>query len=69
MLESSLKAFCANARLLDCFPRPVVYITQNATWPLSDITVGNIPDYMQLPLEPQKTVYLVQEYSSRPVKN
>ena len=33
------------------------YITYNATWPLSDIEVGNFPVYMQLPLEPQRALY------------
>ena len=36
---------------------PAVYITHNATQPLSDITGGNFSDYMQLPLEPQKAFY------------
>ena len=36
---------------------PGAYITHNATLPLSDITGGNLSDYMQLPLEPQKALY------------
>ena len=35
--------------------KPGTYITQNATYPLSDISRGSLSDYMQLPLEPQKT--------------
>ena len=33
------------------------YITQNATQPLSDVTGGNLSDYMLLPLEPQTDLY------------
>ena len=40
---------------------PTVYnftsITHNATLPLSDITGGNLSEYMQLPMEPQKALY------------
>ena len=47
------------------------YITQNATLPPSDITRGNLSDYMQLPLKPGKVLYYLfsrtQEYSSKPV--
>ena len=28
-----------------------------ATYPLSDIIGGNLPNYMQLPLDPQKALY------------
>ena len=34
-----------------------IYITHNASWPLSDITGGILSDYVQLPLEPQKASY------------
>ena len=30
------------------------FYSQNATEPLGNITGGNVSDYMQLPLEPQK---------------
>ena len=53
------------------------YITHNAPEPLSDITGGNLPDYVQLPLEPLKTstallffffpIPHVQSYYPRPV--
>ena len=50
---------------------PGAYITHNATSPLSDITGGNLSDYMQLPLEPQKALYCffsyMQQCSPRPV--
>ena len=39
------------------FSKPAAYVTHNATWPISDITGGNLSDYMQLPLEPQKALY------------
>lgn len=35
----------------------VPYMTHNAAWPLSDITGGNSPDYMQRLLGPQKALY------------
>ena len=37
--------------------KPGDLITHNAFYPLSDITEVNLSDYMQLPLEPQKTSY------------
>ena len=48
-----------NVRPVDCFFfKPGAYITHNATYPLSEITWGNSLGYMQLPLEPQKALYL-----------
>ena len=44
-------------RPVDCFSKPGAYITHNATKSLSDITGGNLSDYMQAPLEPQKALY------------
>ena len=39
------------------------YITHNATWPLSDITRGNLSDYMQLHLEPQEVLSYLFRYA------
>ena len=39
------------------FAQPGAYITHNAIWSLNDITGSNVSDYMQLPLEPQKSLY------------
>ena len=54
--------------VVDCFfsRKPIPYITHNATEPLSD-TAGNSSEYMQLPLEPQKTLYYFHICSSTPV--
>ena len=43
--------------------RPGANITHNATWPPSDITLGNLSDYMQLPLEQQKALYYCFTYA------
>ena len=40
---------------VDCISKLVTYITHNAAKSLSDITEGDLSDYMQLPPEPQKT--------------
>ena len=45
------------------FFKPGDYITHNAIQPLSDITGGNLSDYMQRSLEPQKTLYHFFTYS------
>ena len=37
--------------------KPAASSTHNATYLLRDITGGSVPDYMQLPLEPQKDLY------------
>ena len=56
---------------MDCFSKPGVYITHNATDPLNDIPEGNLSDYIQHPLEPQKALYYflphAQWHSPRPV--
>ena len=41
------------------FSEPGACITHNSTQPESDITGGNLSDYMQLPLEPQKALYFL----------
>ena len=46
-----------NDRPVHCFSEHGAYITHNATLLLGDITVGNISDYIQPPLEPQKALY------------
>ena len=37
--------------------KPSAFITHNASQPPRDITSGNLSDYTQLPLEPQKAQY------------
>ena len=46
------------------FSAPVPYVTHNAAETLSDITGGNLSDYMQLPLEPQKALYCFTAFLS-----
>ena len=46
-----------NPKLVDCFLKPGACITHNATYPPSDLSGGNLLDYMQPPLEPQNTLY------------
>lgn len=37
--------------------QPCACITHSATEPLSDITWHDLPDYMQVPPEPQKALF------------
>ena len=46
-----------NTGPVDCFLKPGVHITHDATKQLSDITEGNLPNDKQLPLEPQKALH------------
>ena len=46
-----------NSRPLDCFSKAVANITHTATSPKSDITEGNLSDYKQITLKPQKAPY------------
>ena len=43
--------------IMDSFSKPGTSITHNATQSLCDITGGNCLDYIQLPLEPSKTLF------------
>ena len=53
------KSYADKQFISDFFSRPAAYINHNASSPLSDITGGSLSDYMQLPLEPQKTIILL----------
>ena len=46
-----------NADQWTALKKLAAYVTHNAPQPLSDITGWNLSDYMQLPLEPLKTLY------------
>ena len=49
---------CGSAILEDNVrPEPGTYITHNAMLSLSEITWGNLSDYMQRPLEPQNALF------------
>lgn len=69
--KSSIKHFVSS------FSKPAAYVTHNATWPMSDITRGNVSNCMRLPLVPQKALYYFpyksvmwnQETSSGRIKN
>ena len=43
---------------MDHFSKRGAYVTHNSR--KSDITGGNLAEYMQLPLEPQKTLYCLE---------
>ena len=61
-MEKKVTAGCAVSIKIICFKiafnesnsveKPGAYITHNTTWPLSDITGGNLSDYKQPPLGP-----------------
>ena len=53
---SALLDYCGQA-VVDYFSKPDIYITHNATKTLSDITGGNLSDYIHLTLELQKDFY------------
>ena len=49
--------------ILLLFSKSDAYNTHNAALPLSDITGGNLSDYMQLPLDLQKTLHYFLTYA------
>ena len=44
-------------KILASFYKPAAYITHNATEPMSDMTGGNLSDYMHVLTEPQKALH------------